>query len=219
MAALSALAPEGWKVPPSGSDESLLDQFCRGSEAAFNALVDRYHAAMIRLAKSYVSAALAEEAAQEAWIAIFRGCRRFERRSSLRTWMFRVLINRARTHGAREARDHRFIASALDRELEEPSVDAARFHSGDHPLEGSWIVPPRRWTPEEVLLTAEVRDRIEAAIASLPFLQRQVITLRDVEGWSSRDVYDPYGISESNQRVLLHRARARLRQVLENFLS
>lgn len=214
MAAISMIAqvePVTEMVSGPMADDVLLDEICDGNHTAFNTLVERYHAAMIRLARAYVSStALAEEAAQEAWIAILQGCRSFERRSSLRTWMFRILINRAMTHVAHETRGDRF--------LNPPSTNTEQFHPGDHPLAGSWIVPPRSWTPEERLLAAEVRGKIETAIAALPLLQRQVITLRDVCGWSSHEVCDLYRITESNQRVLLHRGRAKVRQSLEDFL-
>ena len=204
MTALPVLAP--------AEDDVLLDAICDGNHAAFNTLVERYQADMIRLARVYVSStALAEEAAQEAWIAILNGCRSFQRRSSLKTWMFRILINRAMTHVARETRADRF--------LNLPSTNTELFQPLDHPLAGSWIVPPRAWTPEERLLAGEVREKVEAAIASLPPLQRKVITLRDVCGWSAMDVCNLYHITESNQRVLLHRGRVRVRQSLEDFMS
>lgn len=194
------------------ADGVLLDAFCNGDQAAFNTLVERYHPAMIRLARVYVSsAALAEEAAQEAWIAILNGYRGFQGRSSLKTWMFRVLINRAMTHVAHETRGDRFLTS--------PPTATQQFHPADHPLAGSWIVPPRAWTPEEQLLASEVREKVEAAIALLPPLQRKVITLRDICGWSAPDVCNLYHITESNQRVLLHRGRAKVRQSLEDFMG
>lgn len=221
MSALSALAPTvPAPMPALASDESLFEQICRGSETAFDALVKRYHQAMIRFARIYVSATLAEEAVQEAWIAILQGCRRFQGRSSLRTWMFRVLIHRAVSHGARDGRHERFVAAhRLEREMEEPAAEGEQFYPMDHPLAGSWIVPPRSWTPEELFLSAEIVARLEAAIAALPFLQRRVITLRDIEGWSGREVCDLFEISEANQRVLLHRARASVRRSLENLLA
>lgn len=195
------------------SDETLLGQICTGSEAAFEALVARYHAVMVRIARMHVSPALAEEAAQEAWIAILKGCRRFEQRSSFRTWMFRVVTNRAISHAERENRGRRLL------EPEDEAIDADRFYPAGHPLAGSWLVPPRPWTPEERLLDSEVRTSIERTVATLPFLQRQVITLRDVEQWSALEVCEFCGITESNQRVLLHRARAKVRRALEELLG
>ncbi|HUJ12572.1 MAG TPA: RNA polymerase sigma factor [Thermoanaerobaculia bacterium] len=190
------------------ADETLLDQICGGDDQAFNELVVKYHDAMIRVARAHVrSDALAEEAAQDAWLAILNGCRRFERRSSLKTWMFRIVINRARTHAAHEHRGDWLL------ELTEASADDVRFHPN-----GSWAVPPRSWTPEERLLAGEVRQRIDKAIANLPPMQQQVITLRDVCGWSGDEVCDLFAISGANQRILLHRARAKVRQSLEEFM-
>ncbi len=208
--ALSSTLPAAKPALDFGaSDETLLDEICGGDDAAFNELVGRYNGAMVRLARTYVpSTALAEEAAQEAWMAILKGCRHFERRSSVKTWMFRILINRAVTHAVRERRDD---------QMRSADVDAPRFHPADHPLAGAWLVPPRTWTPEERVLSNEIRGHVEEAIADLPLAQRQVITLRDVYGWSSHEVCDLYSISESNQRVLLHRARARVRHELEEF--
>jgi len=191
------------------SDDSLLDEMQLGKDEAFNALIRRYHGAMIRIARAQVrSDALAEEAVQEAWIAILKGYRRFERRSSLRTWMFRIVINRARTHAARESRGDWL------RELDDPSVDDTRF-----PEQGRWVIPPRSWTPEQHLLGRETMQVIEAAIEQLPEMQQQVITLRDAYGWDAREVCELHGISDANQRILLHRARARVRRALEEFFS
>ncbi|HEY6842730.1 MAG TPA: RNA polymerase sigma factor [Thermoanaerobaculia bacterium] len=194
-------------LPLVSTDETLLDRICSGNDDAFNELVERYHPAMIRIARAHVpSAALAEEAAQEAWLAIFKSYRSFQRRSSLKTWMFRIVINRAKTHAAHEYRGEWL------RELNEKSIDDARFDAA-----GDWAIPTQSWTPEETLLGSEVRERIEAAIATLPPLQRQVITLRDVLGWSADEVCDLYRISDANQRILLHRARTKVRQALEEF--
>ncbi|HKB80590.1 MAG TPA: RNA polymerase sigma factor [Thermoanaerobaculia bacterium] len=208
------------QAPSIPDDTFLLEELQRGNDTAFDVLVGRYHAAMVRMARLYVADDLAEEAAQEAWIAILKSCHRFEGRSSVRTWMFRIVINRAMSHAAHEKRGDRFLPwRAAKREMDDSSVDAPRFFPADHPDAGSWAVPPRIWTPEEHLLATEMLSEIERAITALPFLQRQVITLRDVEGWEARDVCDLYGISESNQRVLLHRGRARVRHALERLLG
>ncbi len=196
----------------------LLRQVCSGNAPAFDALVSRYHATMIRLARLHVAPALAEEAAQEAWIAILKGCRGFEHRSSFRTWMFRIVTNRAISHAKRESRADRFRA-ACEETAATDAVDGERFYPDGHPLAGSWMIPPRSWTPEEQLLEAEVRTKIEETIAGLPDLQRRVITLRDIEQWSAGEICDRCGITESNQRVLLHRARAKVRRALEDFLG
>lgn len=199
------------------TDEMLLHQVCDGNASAFDALVSRYHATMIRLARLHVAPALAEEAAQEAWIAILKGCRGFRHQSSFRTWMFRIVTNRAISHGMRESRADRFRAACEETAAE--FADDDRFYPDGHPLAGTWMIPPRRWTPEEQLLESEVRAKIEETIAGLPELQRQVVTLRDVEQWSAGEVCDRCEISESNQRVLLHRARAKVRRALEDFLG
>src|SRR5437762_6580556 len=174
------------------ADEHLLDAIRLGNDVAFDQLVERHHSGMIRLARTYVSHALAEEVAQETWIAIIKGLHRFEGRASFKTWMFRILMNRAFSHSSRESRG--------DCLLDDEAIS-------DQPPQGQWLVPRRSWTPEERVLGNEALERIEEAIDSLPAMQRQVITLRDVEGWSSREVCELYGITESNQRVLLHRAR------------
>jgi RNA polymerase sigma-70 factor (ECF subfamily) len=199
---------------PFDSDAHLLDQVESGSEAAFSELVSRYHAAMIRLARSYVSSTLAEEAVQETWIAVLKGLQRFERRSTFKTWLFRVLINHALTLAAREARGGR---GATGQQTDETLIESWHFYADDHSRAGQWLVPPRVWTPEEKILSNETLERIEREIEKLPVLQRQVIALRDVEGWTSREVCDLLTITEINQRVLLHRARTRLRSALAEF--
>lgn len=217
----SATLPDGSPRFVAGlPDEVLLQEIRQGNERAFDELVERHHAAMIRLARVYVSPSLAEEVAQETWIAIIKGLQRFEGRAAFKTWMFRILVNRALSHSWHEGRGQRFLNSHMpERRTDEPVVDPSRFYPPDHPLEGQWLVPPRSWTPEERLLGAETRQRIEQAIDGLPLMQRQVITLRDVEGWSAREVCDLYGITEANQRVLLHRARMKIRNTLEQFVS
>jgi RNA polymerase sigma-70 factor (ECF subfamily) len=177
----------------------------RGDESAFTALVERHHGALVRLAMNYVrSRAVAEEVVQDTWLGMLRGLDTFEGRSSLRTWLFRILVNRARSTGVRE---HRWVPVQWD----EPAVDPGRFGPN-----GTWSDPPVPWTDE-------VDDRLAAAgsvalvrrlIDELPAPQRQVITLRDIEGLSSQEVCDLLEISEGNQRVLLHRARSRVRGML-----
>ena len=165
-------------------------------------------------------AGLAEEAVQEAWLGVLRGLGRFEGRSSLRTWIFRILINRARTLRARAGRLVPFsvlLPVGVATSQDEP-YDAARYLPASHPTEPEhWALPPSPWpaTPEEALLSREVRDRLKAAILALPDAQREVLTLRDVEGFSSVEVCNVLGLSETNQRVLLHHARTRVRKGLE----
>ena len=188
-----------------GDDSELLARLRAGDEAAFAVLVDRYHGPMLRLAATFVpSRAVAEEVVQDTWLGVFRGVDRFEGRSSLKTWLFRILLNRARTTGRRERR-----TVPLD---DESAVDRARFDADGH-----WSTPPVAWTDEieNRLDAAGLTERIHAAIDALPAGQREVVVLRDVDGLSSEDVCDLLDITDGNQRVLLHRGRARIRRVLE----
>jgi RNA polymerase sigma-70 factor, ECF subfamily len=199
------------------ADESKLVAALRaGDEQAFMELVDRYGPSMLRLARTFVSSrAIAEEVVQETWLGVLRGIGRFEGRSSLKTWIFRILANVARTKGERESRSFPF--SSLEQAgSDEPSVDPDRFDSG-----GGWSSPPATWedVPEDRLLSRETLASIDDAIATLPPAQRTVITLRDVNGWTSDEVCNVLDISETNQRVLLHRARSKVRRELEQQLS
>jgi RNA polymerase sigma-70 factor, ECF subfamily len=201
-------------------DERLVAALCRGDADAFATLVDRHSSAMIRVAMAYVpTRAAAEEAVQEAWIAVMRGIERFEGRSSLKTWLFRILTNVAMRSGVRERRSVPFSALAEAEDTGEPSVDPDRFLPADHELfPGHWAIMPARWpTPEEGLLGGEIRAVIAAAIAELPAAQRTVIALRDVEGWSSEEVCEALEITAGNQRILLHRARSRVRNAIEAY--
>jgi RNA polymerase sigma-70 factor, ECF subfamily len=158
---------------------------------------------------------------QETWIAVLRGIDGFEGRSSLKTWIFRILTNVAMRGGSRERRSVPFAALAAAEDTGEPSVDPARFLPADHELfPGHWAIMPTRWpTPEEGLLSGEVRDVILAAIERLPKAQRTVIALRDVEGWSAEEVCAALEISAGNQRILLHRARSRVRAAIEDYFG
>jgi RNA polymerase sigma-70 factor, ECF subfamily len=201
-------------------DEGLIAALCRGEADAFATIVDRHSPAMIRVALAYVpSRAAAEEAVQETWIAVMRGIDGFEGRSSLKTWIFRILTNVAMRSGARERRSMPFSALAEAEDTGEPSVDPDRFLPADHELfPGHWAIAPARWpTPEEGLLAGETREVIAAAIAELPVAQRTVISLRDIEGWSSEEVSAALEISAGNQRILLHRARSRVRNAIESY--
>ena len=204
---------------PADDEQRLLSALKAGDEAAFAELVDRYHAGLVRLAMSYVrSRAVAEEVTQETWLGVLRGISRFEGRSSLRTWITRILVNQAKTRAVRERRS--VPLSSLAGELDNgPAVDPDRFRNPQHP--GGWSDPPQNWAglPEERLLGAETRAKVLEAIEQLPPMQRQVITLRDVEGWDSAEVRDLLELSEVNQRVLLHRARSRVRAALEQYLA
>jgi RNA polymerase sigma-70 factor (ECF subfamily) len=191
-----------------------------GDEAAFRKLVAAHGSTLMRLALIYSpSRAVAEEAVQETWIAVLRSIDRFEGRASLRTWLCRILINTARRRAGLEGRSLPFSALGTDDDAE-PSVDPARFHP-DGPYAGHWISFPLDPSvlPEERLLAAEVRDGIRTAIAGLRSPQREVFVLHDVEGWASHEVSDLLELTPGHVRVLLHRARAKVRQALEDLLG
>jgi RNA polymerase sigma-70 factor (ECF subfamily) len=195
-----------------------------GEEAAFALLVDKYHTALVRLASIYVpNRAVAEEVVQETWLGVLQGLNRFEGRSSLKTWIFRILTNRAKTRGQREARTIPFsdLADPMA-DSAEPTVEPDRFNPPDHPQwPGHWAAEPSSWNqvPESHFLSQETRARVMQAIELLPPNQREVITLRDIEGWSSDEVCHTLELSEANQRVLLHRARAKVRRALEQYFD
>ncbi len=201
---------------PSVDERELLAALREGDERAFATLVDRHGAAMLRVARLYVrDRSVAEEVVQEAWLGVLKGIERFEGRSSLGTWLLRIVANVAKTRGVREARSVPF--SSLD---EGPSVPAERFRGPEDRWAGHWATPPEEWgRPEQELLSAETRTLVRAAIDALPDAQRRVISLRDVEGWSADEVCNVLGLSETNQRVLLHRARTKVRAALDGYLS
>jgi RNA polymerase sigma-70 factor (ECF subfamily) len=202
------------------SDAELLDALRAGDEEAFAALVREYHPSLVRVARMYVSSqAAAEEVAQEAWLGVLNGLPRFEGRSSLRTWIFRILTNIAKTRAKRDGRTLPFSALQDPARVPEPSVDADRFLDPAHPRwPGHWAARPEPW-PEDALLAAETRERLAEAIEALPATQRAVISLRDIEGWTSEEVRNALDLSETNQRVLLHRARSKVRAALESYLE
>jgi RNA polymerase sigma-70 factor, ECF subfamily len=205
-------------------DGALLAALRAGDEYAFVHLLDRYGGMMLRLALIYVSSrAVAEEVVQETWLAVFQGLSRFEERSSLKTWIFRILTNRAKTRGEREGRSVPFSAfEDLESEPAEPAVAAERFLPPDHDRwPGHWSSVPQSWEalPEQQLLAQETRAYIDTIITALPATQRIVITLRDIEGLSADEVCSMLTVSESNQRVLLHRARSKVRAALEHYLT
>jgi RNA polymerase sigma-70 factor (ECF subfamily) len=200
------------------SDQDLVDRLRAGDQDAFAELVRRYHRLMLRVARGYVRTdAVAEEVVQESWLAVVRGIERFEGRSSFKTWLLRIVANRAMTQGVKEARSIPF-ASLEDDDADEPSVAPELFHPAGEPGAGAWSAPPEPW-PEDRVLAAETRAVIEQAIDELPGLQRSVVSMRDIEGWSSEEVQEALGISAANQRVLLHRGRQRVRAALDAYLS
>ena len=206
---------------PAPTDEALLvAALRRGEERAFVELIDRYGAVLLRVAQSYVrSRAVAEEVVQETWVAILSGVHRFEGRSSVKTWMFRILINRAKTRAEREGRCVPFSSLTSEDEDWDGAVDADRFRYPGHP--GHWTSPPPDWRtiPDDRLLGRETVEQFRHALAGLPPRQQQVLALRDVEGWSAEEVCTALDVSEANQRVLLHRARSKVRAAMEAYLD
>ena len=206
---------------PAAEERRLLAALRDGDERAFARLVDLHHTAMVRLARVYVgSEAVAEEVAQDVWAAVVRGIERFEGRSTLKTWLFSIVKNRAASAFARERRS--IPLSALDAADEVgATVAAERFLSSSDPaLDGAWAAAPRPWEDGgRRLLSLELRADLRRALDGLPHRQRLVVALRDVEGIQAPEVCQLLGVSEENQRVLLHRGRARLRQALEEALE
>ena len=207
----------------SAEDLRIVEALRSGNEAAFVSLIDRYHASMLRLAMIFVpSQAVAEEVVQEAWMGVLQGLSRFEGRSSLKTWVFRILTNGAKTRALREGRSVPFSSlPEFNTDPFEPAVDPQRFRGPDQQWPGGWVSFPRSWDeiPEERMLSQETRTCIQEAIDTLPPNQREVITLRDIEGCSPDEICNLLGVSDANQRVLLHRARSRVRRALEKYFE
>jgi RNA polymerase sigma-70 factor (ECF subfamily) len=200
-------------------ESHLLARLRAGDERAFEALVETHHGAMIAVARTYVrTRAVAEEVAQEAWLGVIKGIDRFEGRSSLRTWILRILVNTAMGRGVREARSLPF--SSLGDE-QEPAVEPDRFRPPGAAFAGHWNRYPGDWSslPEETLLGRETLNVAKREIEDLPDSQRTVITMRDIAGCSAEEVCDLLDISAANQRVLLHRARSKVRAALERHLD
>jgi RNA polymerase sigma-70 factor (ECF subfamily) len=199
-------------------DGRVIDALRRGDEGAFARLVDQYHPSLRRVARLYIAnRAVAEEVVQDAWLGVIQGIWAFEGRSSLKTWIFRILINRAKTRAAREGRTVPFPRFDSAVEAAEPAVAPDRFRPLDHPTQpGHWTHPPPDLgtSPERCLLAQEVRQHLQSAIAALPEHQRLVLILRDVEGCSTEEVCNALGFQETNTRVLLHRARSKVRAAL-----
>lgn len=209
---------------PAAGDEELVAALRQGDEQAFTQLVTALHGPLLRVALMYVAnRAVAEDVIQQTWLGVLQGLDRFEGRSALRTWIFRILVNIAKTRGKAESRSVPFSALAETEVAEdEPAVPPERFLLDERdPARGYWASTPRDWStlPEERLLSTEARATIAQAIATLPPAQREVITLRDVEGCSAEEVCEALAISAGNQRVLLHRARAKVRRALERYLD
>jgi RNA polymerase sigma-70 factor (ECF subfamily) len=201
-------------------DERLLDRLRRGEESAFAQLVDKHHAAMVRVARVYVgTVAVAEEVAQEAWVGVLEGLGRFEGRSSVKSWIFAIVVNCAKTRGVRERRSVPFSSLGQEDEEAGPSVEPERFLDDGHPRwPGHWAQPPEAWDGD-ALVSRETLTAIADAMEKLPPMQRAVMTMRDVEGVESNETCRILGISEANQRVLLHRARSKVRKAMESYLG
>lgn len=206
----------------SPEDLQLVQALRAGDEVAFMMLVERYGPAMLRLARMYVpTRAIAEDVVQEAWLGVLKGLDGFQGRSSLRTWIFRILVNTAKTRGQRESRSIPFSSLWSPDAESEPAVEPERFRPAGDRLPNHWLDRPTSWegVPEDRLLSRETLDRIQESIDLLPPNQREVIRLRDVLGWSSAEVCDALDITDTNQRVLLHRARSKVRAALEQYFQ
>lgn len=216
----AALAPRerASRAASHGDERELVARLRARDRVAFAELLDAYHGRLLRVAGSFVSSrAVAEEVVQETWLAVLDGLHRFEGRSSLQTWIFGILANRAKTRGVREQRVVPFSALSSDEERAEPAVDPSRFRGN-----GMWAAPPQRWqdgAAESVLMAQQGLERVQKALEQLPPGQRAVVTLRDIEGLDADEVCNVLEISETNQRVLLHRARSKLRAVLEECID
>jgi RNA polymerase sigma-70 factor, ECF subfamily len=194
----------------AAAEAELVEKLREGDEAAFVALAGRHQAAMLRLAAAFVpSTAVAEEVVQDTWMAVLRGLDGFAGRSSFKTWLLHILVNRAKSAGMGEARSLPIGDAG-------PAVDRSRFDAA-----GAWMAPPRHWVEdsEDRLLATGLHDRLELALKRLPERQRAIVLLRDVDGLSSDEVCGVLGITAGNQRVLLHRARGRLREAVEEFVE
>jgi RNA polymerase sigma-70 factor (ECF subfamily) len=199
-------------------DADLVDRLRRGDADTFAAVVQAYSPAMLHIARGFVaSAAAAEDVVQEAWLAVITGLDRFQGRSSLRTWACAITANIARHHGSKESRTLPW-SDAFPGD-DGPTVDPARFRGAGDQWPGGWTPhgAPRPWAPEQGALDAEVRSLLSAALQQLPLRQRTVVALRDVDGLSAEEVCEAMQLTMSNQRVLLHRGRAQLRQLLEDY--
>jgi RNA polymerase sigma-70 factor, ECF subfamily len=201
------------------SDEAIVARLRAGDEAMFALVLDAWSSGLLRAARAYVSTReSAEDVVQDTWLAVIRGVDRFEGRSSLRTWVYRIMINTAKSRGAKDKRT--MPMTDLTPEDSGPTVDPARFRGPDDPYEGHWKDFPPRWPSVETEVESrQLQARIEEAVARLPDRQRIVITLRDIEGYSAEEVCAALEVSAANQRVLLHRARAAVRADLESYFT
>jgi RNA polymerase sigma-70 factor, ECF subfamily len=220
MSPPSGTAPRSEGPRPADVDAHLLAALRAGDEQAFAALVTRHHASLKRVARAYVSTdAVAEEVVQDTWMAVIDGIGRFEQRATIKTWLFHILANKAKTRGMRERRIVPFASLGGD-DADGPTVTPDRFQRGGDAWPGHWATPPRPWEdPERRLQSLEARERLRAAISALPEVQQAVLTLRDVEGLEATEVCELLDLTDGNQRVILHRARARVRAELEHYFE
>ena len=209
----------GGTTGATADEPTLLEGLRRGDESAFVTLVQRYQTLLKRVARTYVRTdAVADEVVQETWLGVFQGVERFEGRASLKTWIVRILMNRARSRGERESRMVPFSALAADESgRNDPSVPPERFQGAGGQYPGHWAAPVARWgdDPEKWVSSQETLTYLRAAILELPNAQQTVVTLRDEQEWTAEEVCEALGITEANQRVLLHRGRSKLRRALE----
>ena len=205
----------------AADERRIVEALRRGEESAFTSLIDVYQSTMLSLAQRYVrSRAVAQEVVQDTWLSVLNGIDRFEARSSLKTWIFRILLNQAKSRGVRESRNVPF--SALEGESSEPSVEPERFLDASHDRwPGHWAAYPSSWSgiPENRIISRETLDVVRDAIERLPERQKLVVSLRDIEGWSPEEVCATLEISDANQRILLHRARSKVRRELERYFE
>jgi RNA polymerase sigma-70 factor, ECF subfamily len=204
-------------VTDTTDERELIERLRSGDQRAFAYLVDKHTPAMLRVARHYVSShAIAEEVVQETWLALLKGIAKFEGRSSLQTWLFAVMANIGKTRGVKERRDQEALLAAIG-----PTVDRARFHGPDEPRAGAWRDKPAAFpdSPEGSLLGRELRDIAQRELDKLPERQRTVVTLRDMLDFDSAEVCEVLDITPANQRVLLHRGRAAIRRVLEDYVT
>jgi len=214
MAEVAVSSPD-----PAAAEAALLERLRAGDEATFEGLVAGLYGTMLTVARTYVKdRAVAEEVVQETWLGVINGLDRFEGRSSLKTWILSILVNQAKTRGAREARTVPFASLAAEDDA--PAVDPERFRGPHEQYTGGWRAFPANWKPADELVQDRETIRVAMrAIADLPLTQQTVIRMRDVEGYSSEEVCATLDVSEANQRVLLHRARSRVRSALERHID
>jgi RNA polymerase sigma-70 factor (ECF subfamily) len=220
---MTAPATDSTTTAVSAEEAALVAALRCGDETAFVRLVEALHGSMVRLAMLHVGdRAVAEEVVQDAWLGVLQQLDRFEGRSSLKTWVLRITSNRAKTRAVRERRTVPFSAlPGGDPEADEPLVDPDRFLPAGHRWAGHWASSPASWreVPEDLLLSKETMTEVERAVATLPTAQRAVVVLRDVEGLSAAEACQLLGLTEGNQRVLLHRGRSKVRAALERYLD